>query len=94
MKKLTSFLITLLSLTVIYGIALAGNGNRLSSDPKYLVDLIAFDNCPTDDFTDSNRHMAAVKIDFADFRVIDGNVCNKGMGVCNFTNSKLLTAAR
>jgi hypothetical protein len=54
----------MLSLTLIYGVALAGNGNQLPSGPRYMLNVIAFDNCPAGDFTDSNRHMIAVKTNY------------------------------
>ncbi len=44
--------------------AFAGNGNQLPSGPRYMLNVIAYDNCPAGDFTDSNRHMIAVKADF------------------------------
>jgi len=113
MKKLMSCLTIVVSLTLMYGVALAGpNGNGLPSGPRYMLNVIAFDNCPAGDFTDSNRHMIAVKANFTpdgsgdltstqagklvgemiktntiglvpgdDFRVIDGNACNKGGAV-------------
>jgi len=64
MKKSLSVLVLVLSLTLIYSIALAGNGNNLPSGPRYMLNVIAFDNCPAGDFTDSNRHMIAVKANF------------------------------
>jgi hypothetical protein len=64
MKKLMSCLTIVLSLTLIHGIALAGNGNNLPSGPRYMLNVIAFDNCPAGDFTDSNRHMIAVQANF------------------------------
>jgi len=38
--------------------------NNLPSGPRYVLNVIAFDNCPAGDFTDSNRHMIAVKANF------------------------------
>jgi hypothetical protein len=109
MKKLLSIATIISAVTLLSGIALAGNGNDLPSGPRYMLNVIAFDNCPAGDFTDSNRHMIAVKANFTadgsgdltstqagklasemiktntialvpgdDFRVIDGNACNKG----------------
>jgi hypothetical protein len=66
MKKSLSLLVLVLSLTLIYSISLAGNGNLLPPGPRYMLNVIAFDkdNCPAGDFTDSNRHMIAVQADF------------------------------
>jgi hypothetical protein len=63
-KKLISCLAIVLSLVLIYGVAMAGNGNNLPSGPRYMLNVIAYDNCPAGDFTDSNRHMIAVKANF------------------------------
>lgn len=65
MKKLIYFVTILSSLILIYGIAIAGeNGNGLPPGPRYMLNVIAFDNCPAGDFTDSNRHMIAVQADY------------------------------
>ena len=65
MKKSLSVLVLVLSLTLISSIALAGEkGNGLPPGPRYMLNVIAFDNCPAGDFTDSNRHMIAVKADY------------------------------
>jgi hypothetical protein len=41
----------------------AGNGAKVSSD-GYLVNVVAYERCPTGDFVDSNRHHIAVQADF------------------------------
>lgn len=64
MKKSIYFVTILSSLTLVYGIAVGGNGNNLPSGPRYMLNVIAFDNCPAGDFTDSSRHMIAVKANF------------------------------
>ena len=64
MKKSLFFLVLALSVSLIYSIALAGQGNNLPPGPRYMLNVIAFDNCPSGDFTDSNRHMIAVQADF------------------------------
>jgi hypothetical protein len=64
MKKFFCFVAILLSVTLNYAIAMAGQGNNLPSGPRYMLNVIAFDNCPAGDFTDSNRHMIAVKANF------------------------------
>jgi len=64
MKKFTCFVTILLSFTLIYGFAMAGQGNNLPSGPRYMLNVIAYDKCPAGDFTDSNRHMIAVKANF------------------------------
>ena len=64
MKRLIYFPIILISLTLIYGIAVAGNGNTLPPGPRYMLNVIAFDNCPAGDFTGSNRHMIAIEANF------------------------------
>ena len=67
MKKiLISILASGLTLTLAYGITLAGNGNGLPPGSRFMLNVIAFDknNCPAGDFTGSNRHMIAVEADF------------------------------
>ena len=64
MKKLICSVTILLSLTAICSLAVAGNGNNLPSGPRYMLNVIAFDNCPAGDFSGSNRHMIAVQADF------------------------------
>jgi hypothetical protein len=64
MKKFYCFVAILLSVTLNYAIATAGQGNNLPSGPRYMLNVIAFDNCPAGDFTDSNRHMIAVQANF------------------------------
>jgi len=68
MKKSLPVLIFVMFLALTFSIALAGIGNNLPPGPRYMLNVIAFDNCPAGDFTDSNRHMIAVQ---ADFGVID-----------------------
>jgi len=65
MRKSLSVLVLVLSLTLLfYSTVLAGNGNKLPPGPRYMLNVIAFDNCPGGDFTDSNRHMIAVQANF------------------------------
>src|SRR5262245_18806112 len=64
MKKIFCFVAILLSVTLNCAIAVAGQGNNLPSGPRYMLNVTAFDNCPTGDFMDSNRHMIAVKANF------------------------------
>ena len=66
-KKLLTFILASgLAISLVYGIALAGNGNGLPPGPRYMLNVIAYDkdNCPAGDFTGSNRHMIAVEADF------------------------------
>ena len=65
-KLLTCILVSGLPLFLGIGSSLAGNGNGLPPGPRYMLNVIAFDkdNCPSGDFTDSNRHMIAVEADF------------------------------
>jgi hypothetical protein len=67
MKKFFCFVAILLSVTLNYAIAMAGQGNNLPSGPRYMLNVIAFDNCPAGDFIGSNRHMIAVKANFDPF---------------------------
>ncbi len=92
--------------------AWAGTGNNLPPGPRYNLQVIAFDNCPAGDFTESNRHQIAVKANYqvisgdlgsnqggtlkqnllkqntillspsdaGEFRVADGNACERGDG--------------
>ena len=65
MRKFLLICLTLaLVVTLTYSISFAGNGNNLPPGPRYMLNVIAFDNCPAGDFTDSNRHMIAVKADY------------------------------
>ncbi|MCC4263927.1 hypothetical protein LL240_05590 [Oceanimonas baumannii] len=52
--------------TIASPLALAGNGNGLPPGERFVLNVIAFDQCPAGDFTDSNRHMIAVQADFGD----------------------------
>ncbi len=67
MKKLT-VLTTVFALSLIFanGMAIAGNGNGLPKGPRYMLNVIAFYNCPAGDFLGSNRHMIAVEADVYD----------------------------
>ncbi len=66
MKKVLLFsLVLVLTLTLGYGLTFAGQGNQLPSGPRYMLNVIAYDNCPNGDFTDSNRHMIAVQADYS-----------------------------
>lgn len=64
MKKFICFVAILLSFALSYTSTMAGQGNNLPSGPRYMLNVIAFDNCPAGDFVDSNRHMIAVKANF------------------------------
>jgi len=44
--------------------AMAGNGNGLPPGPRFMLNVIAYDQCPAGEFTGSNRHMIAVQADF------------------------------
>ena len=46
--------------------ARAGVGNGLPPGPRFMLNVIAYQNCPAGDFLDSNRHMIAVQADFDD----------------------------
>ncbi len=68
MLKLLRLLLplTLLSLPALPAFA-SHNGNGLphgSMKGSFNLQIIAFENCPAGDFTDSNRHMIAIKADF------------------------------
>ncbi len=77
MKKFMYIAAILLSFTFIYGFAIAGEGNGLPSGPRYMLNVIAFDNCPAGDFTDSNRHMIAVKADYGIIDPVGGTTSNQ-----------------
>src|SRR4029450_426809 len=64
MKKFICFVAILLAVIANYAITIAGQGHNLPSGPRYMLNVIAFDNCPAGDFIDSNRHMIAVKANF------------------------------
>jgi hypothetical protein len=64
MKNFICFIAILLCLTFNSAITMAGQGNNLPSGPRYMLNVIAFDNCPAGDFTGSNRHMIAVQANF------------------------------
>lgn len=67
-----------LILTVIavfaIGFAVAGNGNNLPPGPRYMLNVIAYDNCPAGDFVGSNRHMITVKASFNDGMTAGENI--------------------
>ena len=55
--------------SITVGSAIASQGNGLPSGPKngkFQLEVIAFDNCPAGDFTDSERHMIAVEANFGE----------------------------
>ena len=57
----------------------AAKGNGLpdgSMKGSFHLQVIAFDNCPAGDFTDSNRHMIAVEADFGTIDTSDPNPDN------------------
>jgi len=54
-------ILTVIALFAI-GFALAGNGAPPGAD--YNLQVIAYENCPAGDFTDSNRHQIAVKANY------------------------------
>jgi len=64
MKKAICSMTILLCFTFNSASTMAGQGNNLPSGPRYMLNVIAFDNCPTGDFTGSNRHMIAVQANF------------------------------
>ena len=66
-----------LTIPLVYSISLAGNGNNLPSGPRYMLNVIAFDNCPAGDFTDSNRHMIAVKANYGTIDPENGTTSNQ-----------------
>ncbi|MGV7223841.1 MAG: hypothetical protein ACQ9MH_20235 [Nitrospinales bacterium] len=66
MKKLLTFsLVFALTLSLGYGVVLAGKGNELPPGPRYVLNVHAYDNCPQGDFTGSNRHMIAIQADYS-----------------------------
>ena len=66
MKKL--LISAVLASTLIAGGAMAGNG---VGPGGFSLEIIAFENCPGGDFTDSNRRMIAVE---ANYQFIDGDM--------------------
>jgi hypothetical protein len=57
---LTVVLIGFLSTTASAGV----KGNGLPPGPRYVLQIIAYENCPAGDFTGSNRHQISVKASF------------------------------
>jgi len=74
MKRILLFAL-ILSLTTMS--ALAGNGNGLPPGPRFMLNVIAFDQCPSGEFTDSNRHMIAVQANYS----LDQNGSQKNLMV-------------
>lgn len=65
MRKLFLFsMVFALTLTMGFGIALAGNGAPKGT--HYNLNLLGKDNCPGDDLTGSNRHTIMVLLNFSD----------------------------
>jgi len=58
MRKIAIVIAGIFIVSLVSGAALAGSGK------KFMLNVIAFDNCPAGDFDDSNRHMIAVKANF------------------------------
>ena len=92
MKKIFCFVAILLSVTLNCAIAVAGQGNNLPSGPRYMLNVIAFDNCPAGDFTGSNRHMIAVQANFDPFsdpsKPLTGT--QAGKAVTDFVNTNTI----
>ncbi|MFZ2198024.1 MAG: hypothetical protein WAV13_09850 [Thermodesulfovibrionales bacterium] len=65
MKKFTSIALVVMLVCFLAVPAFAGTGNGIPSGQHFLLNVIGFDNCPGGDFTDSNRHMIAVKASYA-----------------------------
>ena len=65
MKTLSSIALVVILVCFIAVPAFAGEGNGIPSGKNFLLNVIAFENCPDGDFTDSNRHMIAVKAGYA-----------------------------
>lgn len=77
MKKLVHSIVASFIFTVGCGVAFAGTGNGLPSGERFMLNVIAFDNCPSGDFTDSNRHMIAVQSNFGTIDSVNGTTSNQ-----------------
>ena len=64
--KIFALILAAGAMVAFAGGAFAGNGNSLPSGPRFMLNIIAYDNCPAGDFLGSNRHMIAVQADFND----------------------------
>lgn len=65
MKRSSSIALIFILVCFLAVPAFAGSGNGIPSGQHYLLNVIAYDNCPSGDFTDSNRHMIAVQAGYA-----------------------------
>lgn len=78
-KKLIFFVAGVFIASLVAGAALAGNGiPREYNGKRFMLNVIAFDNCPAGDFQDSNRHMIAVEADFTPEGCEGDLSCNQG----------------
>ena len=64
MKKII-LICFVLSFVLTNTVVFASNGNGLLPGPRYMLNIIAYDNCPNGDFTNSNRHMIAVQANYS-----------------------------
>ena len=65
MKRSSSIALVVMLVCLLAVPAFAGSGNGIPSGSHYLLNVNAYENCPEGDFTDSNRHMIAVKAGYA-----------------------------
>ncbi len=65
MKRMMLPIVSVAILALSCSAALAGNGNNLPAGERFTLNVIAYDNCPAGDFTDSNTHRIAVKADYS-----------------------------
>jgi hypothetical protein len=65
MKRFSSIALVVMLICFLAVPVFAGNGNGIPSGQHFLLNVIGYDNCPDGDFTDSNRHMIAVKASYA-----------------------------
>src|SRR5262245_35853322 len=65
MKMLLATFAVVFAVLCLSSSASAQTGNGAPNGPHYNLNILGKDNCPTGDFTDSNRHSIVVKLHFS-----------------------------
>lgn len=65
-RLLSVALVALLAIAIVPAVQAGNTGNGAKSGYRYTLNVIAFENCPTNPFDGSHRHMIAVQANYGD----------------------------